>query len=104
MTLLALDDRRWREFVESRPDSTIFHHPMWAKLLADCYGYRAMAVVLEAGGAGAARPPAVDGGLPGGPRPPGSPPFTPPSPPPAHGDAGHPTRNLAALARASRAW
>ena len=50
MTLLALDDRRWREFVESRPDSTIFHHPMWAKLLADCYGYRAMAVSYAAAG------------------------------------------------------
>ena len=86
MTLLALDDRRWREFVESRPDSTIFHHPMWAKLLADCYGYRAMAVVLEAGGAVTAGLPAIDVSLPVGPRRWVSLPFTDHCPPLACGD------------------
>src|SRR5437773_8962055 len=101
MTLLALDDRRWREFVESRPDSTIFHHPMWAKLLADCYGYRAMAVVLEAGGAGAACPPAVSVGLPGGPRPRAPLPFTGPCPPVAPRCGAAPIVTLGDLAPAS---
>ena len=86
MTLLALEDRRWREFVESRPDSTIFHHPLWAKLLADCYGYRAMAVVLEAGGAVTAGIPAIDVSLPVGPRRWVSLPFTDHCPPLAGGD------------------
>lgn len=44
MTLLALGDPRWLEFVQSRPDASLFHHPAWAGLLADCYGYPAMVV------------------------------------------------------------
>jgi CelD/BcsL family acetyltransferase involved in cellulose biosynthesis len=45
---LSLEDPRWLGFVESRPDATLFHHPAWARLLADCYGYRAMAIALTA--------------------------------------------------------
>ncbi len=101
MTLLALDDRRWREFVESRPDSTIFHHPMWAKLLADCYGYRAMAVVLEAGGAVTAGLPAIDVSLPVGPRRWVSLPFTDHCPPLADGDGADLIGILGDLARSS---
>jgi CelD/BcsL family acetyltransferase involved in cellulose biosynthesis len=61
MMMLSLDDPRWRDFVESRADASIFHHPAWAKLLADCYGYRAMAVGLaDRGGALTAGLPVID--------------------------------------------
>ena len=33
-------DPRWEDFIKSRVDATIFHHPAWIKLLADCYGFR----------------------------------------------------------------
>ena len=46
MKTLSLEDPRWLGFVESRPEATLFHHPAWARLLADCYGYRAMAIAL----------------------------------------------------------
>ncbi len=35
----GLDDR-WVKFATSNPRSTIFHHPAWSRLLAECYGYR----------------------------------------------------------------
>lgn len=31
---------RWLEFVESNPDSHIFHHPSWISVLAESYGYK----------------------------------------------------------------
>jgi len=45
--LLTLDDPRWMEFVAGRSDATIFHHPAWARLLTECYGYRGMAIAHE---------------------------------------------------------
>jgi CelD/BcsL family acetyltransferase involved in cellulose biosynthesis len=47
--VIELDDPRWQSFVGSRRDALSFHHPAWAGLLADCYGYRAFAVALRAG-------------------------------------------------------
>lgn len=44
--LLELDDSRWVDFVHARSDASPFHHPAWAQLLAECYGYRASAVAL----------------------------------------------------------
>jgi CelD/BcsL family acetyltransferase involved in cellulose biosynthesis len=41
---LELEDPRWREFVESCPEAGPFHLPAWARLLGDCYGYRAFAI------------------------------------------------------------
>jgi CelD/BcsL family acetyltransferase involved in cellulose biosynthesis len=41
---LGLDDARWLAYVQSHPDASPFHHPSWAELLADCYGFRAFAV------------------------------------------------------------
>jgi CelD/BcsL family acetyltransferase involved in cellulose biosynthesis len=61
---LELDDPRWVDFVESRPEATIFHHPAWARLLADCYGYRAMAIAQLDGGAVSAGIPVLDVSLP----------------------------------------
>jgi CelD/BcsL family acetyltransferase involved in cellulose biosynthesis len=61
VTLLALEDPRWQEFVEARADASLFHHPAWARMLADCYGYRAQGVALvERGGAISAGVPVID--------------------------------------------
>ncbi len=48
--VLSPDDPRWAAFVESRPDATPFHHPSWARLLGECYGFRTFAFALEDGG------------------------------------------------------
>ena len=60
MKLLAPDDARWLELVMARPEASVFHHPAWATLLADCYGWRAMLAVSERGGA----LPVIDTSLP----------------------------------------
>ena len=57
MTLLGLSQPAWGEFVASRPEATLFHHPAWAGLLAECYGFRAFAVTVSRHGA-------LDGGAP----------------------------------------
>lgn len=43
MPLYSLDpitDDRWHEFVETHPDSSVFHRREWLKSLSDTYGYR----------------------------------------------------------------
>lgn len=52
VTLLPIDDPRWREFVEAHPRATPFHHPDWAQLVADTYGFRAFACAVADGGDG----------------------------------------------------
>jgi CelD/BcsL family acetyltransferase involved in cellulose biosynthesis len=37
---LSPADEHWIEFVSSKPQATIFHHPAWLKPLAECYGFR----------------------------------------------------------------
>ena len=44
---LALDAPDWTDFVESRADAGPFHHPAWAHMLADCYGFEAFALALR---------------------------------------------------------
>ncbi|HEX6655748.1 MAG TPA: GNAT family N-acetyltransferase, partial [Candidatus Limnocylindria bacterium] len=58
MTLLPIDDPRWRAFVEGHPRATPFHHPDWAQLVADCYRFRvfAFAVADEHGSSQAGAP------------------------------------------------
>lgn len=58
ISILDLTDPCWRGFVARHPQATPFHHPDWARLVADCYGYRAFAL--------AARDPAgaITAGLP----------------------------------------
>jgi len=69
VNILSIEDPRWREFVMTRSKATIFHHPAWARLLADCYGYPAMAVVIQdAGGAVAAGVPVINVSRPVGGR------------------------------------
>lgn len=43
---LAVDDPRWRRFVSDMGTATPFHHPAWAELLSDTYGYPAFALAL----------------------------------------------------------
>ena len=38
---------RWLEFVERHPDATIFHHPVWLKMLKRTYKYEAFAICLQ---------------------------------------------------------
>jgi CelD/BcsL family acetyltransferase involved in cellulose biosynthesis len=48
---LALDDPRWAEFTRASPEATPFHHPAWAQLLSEAYGFRGFAVAAaDAGG------------------------------------------------------
>jgi CelD/BcsL family acetyltransferase involved in cellulose biosynthesis len=44
---LRLDDPLWCDFVAASPGATPFHLPVWAQLLAECYGYRAYALALR---------------------------------------------------------
>jgi CelD/BcsL family acetyltransferase involved in cellulose biosynthesis len=45
--ILELNDPCWGEFVARHPDATAFHHPGWARLVADCYGFRCFALVTR---------------------------------------------------------
>ncbi|MDX6452443.1 MAG: hypothetical protein QOH16_2492 [Gaiellaceae bacterium] len=45
MLTLELDDPLWAAFISSCPDAGPFHHPAWARLLAECYGLRPFALV-----------------------------------------------------------
>lgn len=47
---VAVTDPLWTGFATSHPAATAFHHPAWPRLLADCYGYNAGALVLVDGG------------------------------------------------------
>jgi hypothetical protein len=44
MMALDIDDPRWSEFVEASTDTTPFHHPSWARLIARCYGFQVFAL------------------------------------------------------------
>ena len=39
-------DPRWLDFISTRPDTHIFHHPAWMKVISECYGYRAFIFAL----------------------------------------------------------
>ena len=45
--ILELADPRWADFMARQPSATAFHHPNWARLIADCYGFRAFAVTTS---------------------------------------------------------
>jgi CelD/BcsL family acetyltransferase involved in cellulose biosynthesis len=48
-TELSPDDPRWLAFIAHHPDSSIFHHPAWIGVLAECYGYRPALLALLQG-------------------------------------------------------
>jgi CelD/BcsL family acetyltransferase involved in cellulose biosynthesis len=43
---LALDDPAWSSLVERDPDALPFHHPAWARTLAECYGFTSFGLGL----------------------------------------------------------
>jgi CelD/BcsL family acetyltransferase involved in cellulose biosynthesis len=47
VSILDLTDPCWGAFVAKHPDATPFHHPDWAQLVADCYGFRGFALVTR---------------------------------------------------------
>jgi CelD/BcsL family acetyltransferase involved in cellulose biosynthesis len=51
VSTLPLRDPRWLEFVSARPDALPVHHPAWALLLEQTYGYDSLALVHEGEGA-----------------------------------------------------
>lgn len=36
---MPITDPAWMQFVSTRPEATLFHHPAWSQLLAEVYGY-----------------------------------------------------------------
>lgn len=67
--LLDLADHAWAAFVDTHPDATAFHLPAWARLVAECYGFRAFALtVRDASGAVNAGVPVVEVRKPWGAR------------------------------------
>jgi hypothetical protein len=49
--IIPQTDPRWMAFVDSHPQSLIFHHPLWMKTLEDAYGYRQASLACIDGGA-----------------------------------------------------
>lgn len=49
-TELSLTDARWAEFLRASPAATPFHHPGWAAVLSECYGFRGFALILQEDG------------------------------------------------------
>jgi len=42
-----LRDPAWTAFVADHPRALPFHHPSWAAMLADCYGFRAFCLTVD---------------------------------------------------------
>lgn len=40
-------DPCWTEFLASKPDASIFHHPSWLNVLAESYGYRPFVLAVR---------------------------------------------------------
>jgi CelD/BcsL family acetyltransferase involved in cellulose biosynthesis len=50
--MLDLTDHHWAAFVDTRPEATVFHHPTWVRLLAECYGYHPFILSMRDGAGG----------------------------------------------------
>jgi CelD/BcsL family acetyltransferase involved in cellulose biosynthesis len=48
--ILGLDDERWLAFVQSAEGALPSHHPRWASMLSECYGYRTFVLALTDAG------------------------------------------------------
>lgn len=44
------NDPSWLNLLGADPRATIFHHPAWSQLMADCYGYRPFVITLPGPG------------------------------------------------------
>lgn len=61
MLTLDIEDPRWRQLVATHPDAGPFHHPAWARTIADVYRFRPfVAAVEDAEGALAAGLPVIE--------------------------------------------
>lgn len=40
LTIIEPHNGHWLSLVEADPQASIFHHPVWMELLAECYGFR----------------------------------------------------------------
>lgn len=47
LKILQQNDPRWTSYVQSHPDTTIFHQSDWIELLSACYGYKAELLTLQ---------------------------------------------------------
>ena len=58
LLVLSPEDERWRDFVSGHPEALPFHHPSWARVLSESYGYRSfvLAVTDEEGRISAGMP------------------------------------------------
>jgi len=43
---LEATDPRWIDLISRHPAATVFHHPAWLNVLAECYGYQPMLAAL----------------------------------------------------------
>ena len=59
---LPLDGPEWLQLVQRMPGATVFHHPVWAAVIAGAYGFGAFALALrgEAGGGHVAGIPVIE--------------------------------------------
>ena len=48
--ILALNDERWLTFVQSAEGALPSHHPRWASILSECYGYPTFVLALTDAG------------------------------------------------------
>lgn len=46
LRFVSPDDEHWTEFLASRPEANIFHHPSWMELMQTCYGYSGSILVV----------------------------------------------------------
>ena len=46
LLVLAPEDERWLEFVLAHPEALPFHHPSWARVLSESYGYRSFVLAV----------------------------------------------------------
>jgi Acetyltransferase (GNAT) domain len=44
---MSPDDPRWTEFVCSRAEAFIYHHPLWTRVIEGAYGHRNAALAVE---------------------------------------------------------
>lgn len=40
VTILNVDDRKWKDYIFDRPDVNVFHHPQWSINFYEVYGYK----------------------------------------------------------------
>ena len=47
LDIIDILDVSWMEFVQSHPEATVFHHPLWSIVISQNYGYRPFIAVMK---------------------------------------------------------